>query len=966
MSPPELAYISHEATHVSSGDVASCSWTSSTPTSTHLSLTSPPRNLSHHGGITTTTTTTTTASDQSSSLKRIDIFGALVRVQKVSKHIPQGVYDQVSKFSIEKTFLNETPAEMQDGLGPRGAGQMDFLMLERSFLNGLHLHATGDMRANVGGGVFNPGNWFRDKQLVRQGANAPDARSSVPTEPGKSCREVPFNHLNREKTVWRTQMPSAPKSILYHPTPLRTPKPRLLISSRLTPVQKMEPLVFRDSPLAEYLEGDSSTFPSFLLDQPLTQRTPGEGESLAGLDWSMEPSDNNESSSTRSSSPHMPNFAPPSTIAPKARKKSLRPLHIQNPQWYRRANLNNVLSGGLKSRLASGENLQFIERFRYVLVASQLLNEQASVANYDLRDPATLPTPQPASINPFPALITWFGSPSPRFYAYTAASIIILSILVSYLSRGGPERKSAFGRSRIAITLLLSMVLALLVFAHLRRVKLRNLRTDAIAAAEQFVDSCQTFDVVAGNAITLIQEIELVSRGYRLSQPLPPITRLERADSSRKCARLRRTIAECFRLSIPPMGRAIEALAQFPRSGDLEKFYDVYDIHAAELRDAIMSDADDIEAADDPESLRALKAMFQRLYSARKIFVCHLLALEAAGGRKDHLQWHAVEGQLRSLGRLSADLAAEIRTILTEETDFKIPPTPVTSSPMASSHMSVANRERLRHQLRRFNSLSASVRGLQAKMHLLREGTDKALQSTQEPAVLDGFAPELLMQYDEIGEDLRGLVAEWESGRAALSTALIERSNSPAGSRPSSLILAQGLASPGMSTAGTLIGSSPRNSGTWDDVDGAGKRASTGSDFLRPPPGNGSGAPASDEEEVFEAISEPNAGRPRSKLTREERIVKMREDRHRALEARQKAEASVSLVRELRDVLENRATQPSLKRRSLPAPTKSRLSLELIKAADAGQMSAPATPMTPAPEMTLAEAEAEASGTEIR
>ncbi|KAK6337943.1 hypothetical protein TWF696_001416 [Orbilia brochopaga] len=708
----------------------------------------------------------------------------------------------------------------------------------------------------------------------------------------------------------------------------------------------MEPLVFRDSPLAEYLEG--------------------EGESLAGLDWSMEPSDNNDTSSTRSSSPRLPNFAPPLTIAPKARKKSLRPLHIQNPQWYRRANLKDVLRGGLKSRLASGENLQFIERFRYVLVASQLLNEQASVANYDLRDPTTLPTPQPASINPFTALITWFGSPPPRFYAYTAASIIILSILISWLSRGGAERKSAFGRSRVALMLLLSMVLALLVFAHLRRVKLRNLRTDAITAAEQFVDSCQTFDIVAGNAITLIQEIELVSRGYRLSQPLPPITRLERADSSRKCARLRRTIAESFRLSIPPMGRAVEALAQFPRSADLEKFYDVYDIHAADLRDASMGGADDIDVADDPESLRALKAMFQRLYSARKIFVCHLLALEAAGGRKDHLQWHAVVGQLRSLGRLSADLAAEIRTILTEETDFKIPPTPMAASPMAANHMSVANRERLRQQLRRFNSLSTSVRGLQAKMHLLREGTDRALQSTQEPAVVDGFAPELLMQYDEIGEDLRGLVAEWESGRAALSTALIERSSSPAPSRPVSLILAQGgLGSPGMSTAGTLVGSSPRNSGNWEDVDGDRKRSSVGSDFLRPPPG--SGAQASDEEEVFEAMSEPSIGRARSKLTREERIAKMREDRQRALEARQKAEASVSLVRELRDVLENRAAQPTLKRRSLPVPTKSRLSVELSKTADAGQMSAPATPITPTPEAAEAvEAEAEASGRDLR
>ncbi|KAF3933963.1 hypothetical protein ABW19_dt0207690 [Dactylella cylindrospora] len=670
----------------------------------------------------------------------------------------------------------------------------------------------------------------------------------------------------------------------------------------------MESLVFRDSPLAEYLEG--------------------EGEHEA--DWSAVASDNTDASSTSSIPPPL-NFAPPSTLAPRARKKSLRPLEIQQPGWYRSTKLKEVLSGGLKSRLAAGENLQFVERFRYVLVASQLLNEQASVANYDYVKDAS-PTskgrlsPGSGLVTPFP-VVAWFGSPSPRFYTYMAASIIVLSILVSWLSRGGAERKLTFGKSRTTITLLLTMVLALLVFAHVRRKKLRHLRTDAISAAEEFVENCQMFDMVTGNAITLIQEIELVSRGYRLSQPLPPITRLERADNTRKCARLRRTIIESFRLSIPPTSRAIEALASYPKLPDLEKFYDIYDIRVSDLQEAGIG-IDETEF-DDMESLKALKTLFQRLYVIRKIFICHLLALEARGGHGDHLQWHAVAAQLRLIGGLMADLCIEIKDILNEETDFKLPPTP--KMPTAGP-----NKERLRQQLRRFNSLSTTVRGLQAKMHLLREGTDRALQTTQE---LEGFGPELLMQYDEIGEDLRGLVAEWESGRSTLAGALEKNGTaSPAGSRPVSLIFTPGIGSPGMSTAGTLVGGSPRTSGSWDESDRDAilrKRISTGSDFLR--------APASDEEEIFEAISEPKV-RERSKMTREERILKMKEDRQKALEAKKQAEANVSLVRELRDVLENR---PQLKRRSLPA--KSRLSLELIKVPEAnvieGRQSAPITPI---------------------
>ncbi|EGX52848.1 hypothetical protein TWF173_009780 [Orbilia oligospora] len=706
----------------------------------------------------------------------------------------------------------------------------------------------------------------------------------------------------------------------------------------------MEALVFRDTPLAQYLEGEGE---------------PG--------DWSIDPSDNNDASSSRNSPNLQPlNFAPSSLLVPKTRKKALRPLQIQNPGWYQNANLKQVMSGGLKSRLAAGENLQFVERFRYILVASQLLNEQASVANYDGRDISSLPTPStavpPADNNPF-TVITWFGSPGPRFYAYTAASIIILSILISYLSRGGSERKLAFGKSRAAISLMLSMVLALLVFAHLRRKKLRHLRTDAISAAEQFVENCQMFDVVVGNAITLIQEIELVSRGYRLSQPLPPITRLERADNSRKCARLRRTIAESFKLTISPTCRAIEAISAFPKVSDLEKFYDVYDIHINDLHDA--SFGIDESEFEDMESLKSLKALFQRLYTIRKIFVCHLLALEANGGHRDHTQWHAVGTQLYTISRLMGDLAQEARSILTEETDFKIPSTPIVGTTPAhatGSGISAVNRERLRQQLRKFNGLSTTVRGLQAKMHLLREGTDKALQSTSQEPLAEGFGPELLSQYDEIGVDLRGLLAEWESGRASLANALDKLKDngcggiSPASSRPVSMIFSQPMASPGMSQAGTLVGASPRTSGSWDDAERDAilrKRISVGSDFLRASIAAG----ASDEEEIFEGMSDPTKGRERSKLTREERIAKMKEDRQKAMEARRQTEANISLVRELRDVLESRVgALPSAKRRSLPA-ARSRLSLELIKVAEAnrsangqdGRLSAPITPATIAP-----------------
>jgi len=45
---------------------------------------------------------------------------------------------------------------------------------------------------------------------------------------------------------------------------------------------------------------------------------------------------------------------------------------------------------------------------------------------------------------------------------------------------------------------------------------MRGFRVRMIEAATWFVENCQVFDIVTSNAITLIQEVELVSRGYHL------------------------------------------------------------------------------------------------------------------------------------------------------------------------------------------------------------------------------------------------------------------------------------------------------------------------------------------------------------------------------------------------------------------------------------------------------------------
>jgi hypothetical protein len=173
--------------------------------------------------------------------------------------------------------------------------------------------------------------------------------------------------------------------------------------------------------------------------------------------------------------------------------------------------------------------------------------------------------------------------------------------------------------------------------------------------------------------------------------------------------------------------------------------------------------------------------------------------------------------------------------------------------------------------------LSSGIRGLQAKLHFLREESDKSLNDTEDVSELGS---NLMMQYESIGIDLKALMQEWEDGKAALALN-IDRNER----RVSSMC---GMTSP----ASSLGGLTAVEEGTPADA----LRALNGEDPSR----SSLDMSGSEAEEVFEAIALP---RPRSKLTREERIVKMKEDRVKRESTRDRAEANTKMLRELESVI---------------------------------------------------------------
>lgn len=368
-----------------------------------------------------------------------------------------------------------------------------------------------------------------------------------------------------------------------------------------------------------------------------------------------------------------------------------------------------------------------------------------------------------------------------------------------------------------------------------------------------------------------MQEVELVARGYRISTPLPPVSRLDDSGQQRRCLRLRKTARTAIHELLQPLARAATALAQWTVKADLERYHDIYEITQTYLEDVEQSCHSSISEGEAGETLKALKIGLQQLFMARKVLLCNLLALDADGTQDDFTRWANVAQTLLDLSSKYERSAIALDALLSDEERFGGPTTP--KIPLTPS------REKTRTQIRKLGGLSTGIRSLQAKMHMLREEADQHLDNTEDSGDL---STNLMSQYEAIGMDLKGLLQEWEEGKAILS-----QSNHKRQSMSSAGLLSPRAETPTSWSGTTATGGSPADALKALNGESMSPRLDA----------------TSSDEEVFEAIAIP---RQRSKLTREERIVKMREDRELREKSRESQMASTNMLRELETVLKHK------------------------------------------------------------
>ncbi|KFG87816.1 hypothetical protein MANI_000965 [Metarhizium anisopliae] len=642
----------------------------------------------------------------------------------------------------------------------------------------------------------------------------------------------------------------------------------------------MEPIVYEESPLADYLKGKPAiqsrpTLYSLVLTPVCGNVDGGDGSEA---DWAA------VNASPRPSSPEFDSSPPPSPspFAPTGRpmvKSRFRPkdpalLQTDVPRALGATRLQSMrrnCSAAVVASLDRADNSKFLEQFRYTIIASQLLSG-TSILGHRPAAPS-VPGANSDDKHDQPLLST-------EGILASILGALAIAVVLSWVLGNAP---SYVTRKRLAFLLVLCAAAAFLGQIYMRRQWLRYRRMQSLAEIATFVSNSNDFDSASDATLSLVQEVELVSRGYRISAPLPPITRLEDRNQARKCVRLRRALKNSFADVLDAYMQMANLVQGFSEQTELEKYYDMYDINDLDMSDALQGFTEG--EFDDAESLRALKILAARFHTTRKMLLCALLALDANGEGSDLLRWTTAVEVLRNLNETTQATFQNLQGILSEAASFPNPPTP--KGPLTPG------RERWRSQLRKLNSMSTGIRGLQAKLHLLREESDRALDDSND---ISELAPNLMSQYESIGADLKELMSAWEEGKAALALG-IDRNEK----RLSSMST---LLSPRSSLSGlTTVGE-----GTAADA----LKALTGES----PPASDVNEPSEPETpEVFEAVAHP---RPKSSLTREERIVKMKEERDEKAQARKQMDATRGMLRELETVInlrpKTRASAPPANR----------------------------------------------------
>jgi hypothetical protein len=288
----------------------------------------------------------------------------------------------------------------------------------------------------------------------------------------------------------------------------------------------MDNVIYQGSPLAAYLEGKMHSAlrlrglnkPTLTLDKVKGKRNPTGSRRKKQTSMGPPPHQPNSHLHLTGSLYFSRRFGRSCNRRAKYQYRAMTPLELyKRPGRYVVLFLHNRYvyeSDGssfaqrtVKSTVGAVNDSSFLEQFRYIIVASQLLNEQSgqcsvkvTARDVTMHNEYGRGDDESASASVLGAVVA----------ALCAFGLACSAHLISQTRYGRVEK------GNLAIVVIASFAVMLYVYIYARSRWLQVLRQRVIDSTSALVTNLRAFDISTSSALTFIQEVELVSRGYRM------------------------------------------------------------------------------------------------------------------------------------------------------------------------------------------------------------------------------------------------------------------------------------------------------------------------------------------------------------------------------------------------------------------------------------------------------------------
>ncbi|KAI4601474.1 hypothetical protein KJ359_011603 [Pestalotiopsis sp. 9143b] len=582
-----------------------------------------------------------------------------------------------------------------------------------------------------------------------------------------------------------------------------------------------------------------------------------------------------------------PDFAPRGPVTPMFKSKIPRGLALnvglaQGVSKFAESVRLKELQGAYKNAINSVAHAKqargFIEELSFLIIASSLLEDNPTfgptqAAPLPTEAPPVVEIEDPSNINPW----TTNGVAAAGGLGFAIAGLIRFFVV------GGSFILSA---QRLAIASFAVGLIAWALRTHLRREQASRTYEIALSKLKAFLHSSSEFDSMASSALSFIFEVELIARGYRLSLPLPPLTRIEKNDKSEnlKSQRLRHSLNQYFQDIIEVYYQTAQEIRDFASQKQLKEYDEAFKCDKEKIHDYMVKFVN--LSTEDAQMTGQLRETLQLSREARRMFLITLMSLEKTGSRTELAQYSTALQGIQKCLVATKRAYANLQHVLVKDGEFgtgRDRNSRKSLSPTSPRHL------KWKHQIDKVGGMNMSIRTIQAKMWSLLEESKKTLDTADDVSELGQM---FMDRYESIGKDIEDLMDAWKSGKDNLGKSITKNER-----RISSMSL---IMSPALdkSMEAVLEETGEGDGGVasaWDSLTGGEAQP----DGMSPP------TPDLQPQvmETFEAIATP---RPRSMMTRAERIKQSQEDRKVREEQRASAMQRGHVMGELRDVLKSR------------------------------------------------------------